>query len=64
MDKTVAELWHQLDELSENINNKRKSLALARKDRRETKELQRDELEVHPAILSLNSKECHICPHD
>lgn len=58
MDQTIAELSHQLVELLENISNKRKSLALARKDRRETKELQRDELEVHPVDLWLN-----ICPH-
>lgn len=51
LEKTSAELSHQLVELSENINNKRKNLALARKDRRQTKELQRDELEVHPVVL-------------
>ena len=50
MDKTFAELSRQLVELSESIGNKRRILALARKDRRETKELQRDQLEV-PAIL-------------
>lgn len=46
MEKTIAELSHQQVQLLENINSKKKSLALMRKDRRETKELHRDKLEV------------------
>uniref|UniRef100_H3BW81 Uncharacterized protein n=1 Tax=Tetraodon nigroviridis TaxID=99883 RepID=H3BW81_TETNG len=46
MEKTIAELSHQQVQLLENINSKKKSLALMRKDRRETKELHRDKLEL------------------
>lgn len=48
MDKIIAELSHQQVELSDSINRKKKSLALMRKDRRESKEVHRDKLEVHP----------------
>lgn len=51
MDGVIAEQKLELEELSEDIYNLRRSLELTRKDRREAKELQRDELEVHPLIL-------------
>lgn len=59
MDATIAELSHQLVKLSLSISDKKKDLALTRKDRRETKEVQRDEMEVRPLTVCVP-----VCPHD
>lgn len=55
MDGTIAELSHQLVKLSLSISDKKKHLALMRKDRREKKEVQRDEMEVRPLTVCVPS---------
>lgn len=59
MDRVIADLKHQLHEVSEKVYKKRRCLELIRKDRKDTMELQKEEAEVplieQPDIFCLPS---------